>query len=109
MASPITSTIPKTKLIRGKACRNCTGPVPKSSNPANTKKREFCSDNCRKEFHKNNGISVHRLKDQVRKWVRDELSAFFRQRSEDEAAADLANASGVHVYDMEKIRKAASE
>jgi hypothetical protein len=67
--------VPKTKLIRGKACRNCTGPVPKSSNPANTKKRDFCSENCRKEFHKNNGISVHRLKVQVRQWVREEVRA----------------------------------
>jgi hypothetical protein len=71
MALPQGVMIPKTQLIRGKACRNCTGPIKKSSNPANTKKKDFCCDNCRKEFHKNNGISVHRLKVQVQAWVRD--------------------------------------
>lgn len=65
--------IPKRDLIRGKACRNCAGPVPKSSNPANTRKKDFCRDACRKEFHKNNGITVHRLKAYVQGWVRETL------------------------------------
>jgi len=33
----------------------------------------FCCDNCRKEFHKNNGISVLRLKDHDHQLVRDAL------------------------------------
>lgn len=62
----------KSAFIPKLACLNCTGPVPKPKRN-NVKKKKFCCDNCRKEFHKNNGISVHRLKEQVKQWVRDEL------------------------------------
>lgn len=62
----------KTAIMRGRACRNCTGPIQKPKGN-NIRKKVFCCDNCRKEFHKNNGISVHRLKDQVKQWVDEQL------------------------------------
>ncbi len=65
---------PKTVYMRGRLCWNCSGPVPKPKGN-NVKKKVFCCDNCRKEFHKNNGISVHKLKDQVKRWVREEYQA----------------------------------
>ncbi len=70
-----TSPVVKMPIMRGRACRNCTGPIPKPKGN-NQKKKVFCCDNCRKEFHKNNGISVHRLKEQVREWVNREILNF---------------------------------
>ncbi len=64
--------IPRNQAIRGRVCRNCSGPIPKPKGN-NLRKKVFCQDNCRKEFHKNNGVSVHKLKEQVRAWVREEL------------------------------------
>lgn len=57
-----------------RSCDNCFGLFPVPPNVQKGKKRKrFCSDNCRKEFHHNKGVSVHKLKDQVQRWVRDEL------------------------------------
>ena len=100
--------IPKTQAMKGRLCRNCTGLIPKPKGN-NIKKKIFCSDNCRKEFHKNNGISVHKLKEQVRAWVRDEWKAILAERAELEQQANLANQTGVHVYNMEEIRKSAAK
>ena len=56
------------------SCDNCTGPfvIPNNVKKGKKKKR-FCSDNCRKQFWMNKGLSVHKLEVQVRQWVRDEL------------------------------------
>ena len=76
--------LPRAQIIAGRACKNCTGPIPKLSNKGGALKRKaFCCDNCRKEFHKNNGISVHRLKEQVQEWVAESL------RPLEQAVADL--------------------
>lgn len=55
-----------------KTCPNCAGRVPKPSK-SNVKVKKFCSDNCRKEFHRNNGISVHKLKAQAQRWVHETM------------------------------------
>lgn len=62
------------QILRGRSCRNCTGPIPRPTGN-NIKKKIFCCDNCRKEFHKNNGISVHKLKEQVERWVSQQNQA----------------------------------
>lgn len=68
--------------IRGRFCRNCSGPIPKpKSNKAGANhKKIFCCDTCRKDFHRNNGISTHRLEGRVRRWVRDELENFLSEQ-----------------------------
>ncbi len=70
----IDSNKPKQTFLPRKVCKNCTGRLPMPT-PNNRNRKIFCSDNCRKEFHKNNGISVHKLKDQVKRWVREEWNA----------------------------------
>lgn len=55
-----------------KTCPNCAGRVPKPSKP-NVKVKKFCCENCRKEFHRNNGISVHKLRAQAERWVRETM------------------------------------
>lgn len=61
---------PNRPFITGKVCRNCAGRIPVPT-PNNRRKIIFCCENCRKEFHRNNGISVHKLKEQVERWVQD--------------------------------------
>lgn len=80
----MTPTLPKTAYIRGKSCKNCSGPIPKPKNnkAGNIRRKTFCGDNCRKEFHKNNGISVHKLKEQVQTWVAKELDPLQRSINE---------------------------
>ncbi len=71
-----TGPLERTFGRRTGACDNCKGPFLIPNNvKRGTKKKRFCCDNCRKEFWKNKGVSVYKLKEQVRAWVRDEWKA----------------------------------
>lgn len=53
-------------------CRNCGKPAqPGPRRPEGSQK--FCKDACRKEFWKHGGLSVHRLREHVRVWIREYL------------------------------------
>lgn len=94
--------IPRNLAIKGRVCRNCSGPIPKPKGN-NLRKKVFCTDNCRKEFHKNNGVSVYKLKVQVKQWVREEWNAIQREQLELQRAADQANRTGVYEYDLSRL------
>lgn len=74
LITPKTDHPLRKEFLARKVCKNCSGRIPKPK-LNNLQRVKFCSDNCRKEFHKNNGISVHKLKDQVKRWVREEWAA----------------------------------
>lgn len=61
----------KAKLPPGwKNCLNCMTAFKPSDHPRNRQENQkFCKANCRKEFWKHGGVSVHRLKVHVRAWV----------------------------------------
>jgi hypothetical protein len=44
------------------------------------KKQKFCQANCRKEFWKHGGVSVHRLKIHVLQWLREELAKIEKEK-----------------------------
>jgi len=58
----------KAQLPRGwKNCLNCFSAF--KPRAQKVEEQKFCSPNCRKEFWKHGGVSVHKLKLEVRKWV----------------------------------------
>lgn len=61
------------KLPRGwKTCQNCFNPF--KPRPQKIDEQRFCGGNCRKEYWKHGGVSVHKLKGYVHQWVREELA-----------------------------------
>jgi hypothetical protein len=54
-------------------CINCAKPK-KISARRKPGTQRFCSDNCRKEYHKYGGVSVHRLRDDCQKWAKEVIS-----------------------------------
>ena len=58
----------KAQLPRGwKNCLNCfTAFKPRAQK---VDEQKFCSPNCRKEFWKHGGVSLHKLKHHVQQWV----------------------------------------
>ncbi len=59
-----------------RSCDNCLGLFPVPANVERGKKRKrFCCKPCGDEYHRNKGVSVHKLKKQVQRWVREELTA----------------------------------
>lgn len=63
----------KAQLPRGwKNCRNCFKPFKPA--PNKIKDQVFCpGGNCRKEFWKHGGVSLHKLKVHVQQWAREAL------------------------------------
>jgi len=82
LTGPLTRTFGR----RTGACDNCKGPflIPNNVKRGKKKKR-FCCDNCRKEFWKNKGVSVYKLKEQVLKWVRAEWALIRHEYEQDPA------------------------
>ena len=62
-------------------CQNCAKPkAPSPRRPIGSEK--FCSANCRKEFWKNGGVSVHKLKVYVHQWVKEAIRPLQEQVNE---------------------------
>jgi hypothetical protein len=55
-------------------CRNCFAAA-KTDERRKPGSQFFCKAECRREFWRHGGVSVHRLKQSVLQWMREELPA----------------------------------
>ncbi len=55
-------------------CLNCAKPA-KTNELRQPGSQKFCTSQCRKEFWKHGGVSVHRLRLSVQGWIREYLAA----------------------------------
>ena len=59
-----------------RVCKNCPRKF-----PVTQETREFCSPNCRKQWHRNGGPNWGRLKELIAKVVREEIAKALTERA----------------------------
>ena len=80
-------TVEPKKLADGRyECQNCLKRFTRNASIRSTHEPKFCNDNCRKEFHRNGGMSLRKVKGHVERFATNAI-----ERRLEDFKAELQN------------------